>query len=151
MTSRLTQSRRHHTRVICAIRQTDAAFMRMRRKILDHAGCIFSTSQQLVRRLSYCDPLIIAIRTRMIIGPCDVLVVRVITNVPRLIRVLVLRIKEVRAANTAESTKRRSQVLVIASRKYSSASFAKACDAFTVDLAQAVSSIDCKEPELVEV
>src|ERR1043165_9447957 len=70
---------------------------------------------------------------------------------PRRVRILVARVKEVCASNAAERAQRRSEIVVIARRKNAAASFVKARDAFAVGLRQTVTSIDRKQPELVEI
>src|SRR5690349_19446206 len=57
-----------HARVIFTIRYTHAAFVRMRREILNHTG---RTLEQFMNRIDCLDPLVVAIRARVIIGPVD--------------------------------------------------------------------------------
>src|SRR6185369_9525859 len=54
--------------VIFTIRYTDAAFMRMRREILNHTR---RSLEQFMHGIDCFDPLVVAIRPRMIIGPVD--------------------------------------------------------------------------------
>lgn len=95
--SRLTNTRRNHARAIFIVRHTDAAFMRMRREILN-------TAHQLVNRINSRDFLVVAIRARVIVGPTDHRVGLIVASAARLIRLLVLRVKEMRATNATERT-----------------------------------------------
>ena len=97
------------------------------------------------------DSLVVAVRARMIVGPTDRRAFDVVADMPSRIRILMLRVKEMRAPDSAERTQRRAEVLVIASGENAAATLVKTRDALAVSLAQSVSGINCKKPELVEV
>src|SRR5687768_14039046 len=66
--SHLTGSGGDDARVLVILGHAHAALVRMRGKILDHAG---RTLEQFVERSDSRDLLIIAVRARVIIGPGD--------------------------------------------------------------------------------
>ena len=60
-TRHLTYASRNHPRVFVSIGNADAAFVRVGRKILNHARNVIWVPQEFVNRLDGSDPLIIAI------------------------------------------------------------------------------------------
>ena len=100
-TRRLTATGRDHTRVIFTFRNADAAFVRMRRKVLDPARSVLFVPQQLVKRLDGSDLLVITVTARVVVGPRDGRRVAVVGNVTRLIRIEVVAVKEMGAADAA--------------------------------------------------
>ena len=96
-TGRLTHPSRNHARAIFIVRHTDAAFMRMRWEIIN-------TAHQLVNRLDCRDSLVVAVCARVVVGPTDRRVGLIVASAARLIRLLMLRVKEVRATNATERT-----------------------------------------------
>jgi hypothetical protein len=79
----LTRAASNHSRMRFTFRYTHTAFMRMRRKV-------FNVPEQFMDRLDSRDFLIVAIRARMIVGPRDHRVVRIVANIARRIRILML-------------------------------------------------------------
>ena len=81
------------------------------------------------------DSLVVAVRARMIVGPTDRRAFDVVANMPSRIRILMLRVKEVRAPDSAERTQRRAEILVIASCENAAALLVKTRDAFAISAA----------------
>ena len=104
-----------------------------------------------MNRLNSRDSLVIAVRARMIVGPTDRRACLIVANVARLIGLLMLRVKEMRATDSTERTQRRAQVFVVARRQNPAASLVKTRDAFAVGVAQSVAGINSKKPELVDI
>src|SRR2546423_7535316 len=146
--SRLTDSGRDHSRTFFTIRHTDAAFVRMRRKVFQYS---IAVPQQFMHRLERSDLLIVAVRAGMIVGPCDGFIVGIVASVPRGIGVLMAAMEEMCATNSAQRAQRRSQVLMIAGGYESAASLHKPRDPLTVWNSQSVSSVDSKQPELSKI
>src|SRR5829696_9925158 len=97
------------------------------------------------------DRLIIAVAARMVVGPVDVLGLTVVARAPRLVRVLVLAVEEVCAADAAERAEGRAQILMVARGEDATAALSKAGDALTVGHGQPVAGVHGEEPQLVEV
>src|SRR5690349_10706506 len=95
--------------------------------------------------------LIIAIRPRMIIGPRQLAIVLIITNVSRWIRLHLFRMKEVSATYATKRAQRHAEILVIARCHDSAAALPESRDAAAIIDTQSLSKIDSKEPQLVEV
>jgi hypothetical protein len=104
-----------------------------------------------MNRLDRRDFLIVAIRAGVIVGPRDRRGQHVVANVTRGIRILMLRVKEMRAPDSAQRTQRRSEILVIARGENAAAALVKTRDSFAVGVGQSVSGIDGKQPKLVDI
>src|ERR1700687_1215905 len=87
----------------------------------------------------------------MIIRPRDRGSVLIIARVSRLVRVLVFRVKEMRAAHAPQGAERRSQILMIARRENSAASLPEARNALTICDTQPITRIDCEKPYFIKL
>src|SRR6266850_2472977 len=67
------------------------------------------------------------------------------------VRLGVFRVKEMRAANAAQSAERNSQILMIARRHDPATTLAKTRDALTVRHTEPIAGIDREQPQLVKV
>src|SRR3979490_334067 len=98
-------------------------------------------------RGSHCDGLIVAVSTRMIVGPGDRSRVLIIKHVSGRIRFGMFGVEEMRAAYAAQSAQRNPQVLMIASRQNAATALAKARDPLTIRHTQPVAGIDREQPQ----
>src|SRR6266849_4213292 len=87
----------------------------------------------------------------MIIWPRDRWRVLIVAGVSRLVRVLVPRVKKMRAAYAAQGAKRRSQILMIARRENSAASLPEARNALTICDTQPITRIDGENPYFIKL
>jgi hypothetical protein len=87
----------------------------------------------------------------MVVGPANSFVLLIISYVTRRIRLSLLSMKEVRAANSAERAKRTTKILMITCRQNAAAPLSETSDAFTVRSAQSISRIYSKQPELIKI
>src|SRR6185436_1444302 len=87
----------------------------------------------------------------MIIGPRNRPRVLIVANMPRRIRIGMLRVKEMCATNSTERTQRRSQISVIARRHNSAASLMEARDSLTIRNRQPMARINSEEPQLIDI
>ena len=82
---RLTHTRCHHASRGFIFRHTYCAFVRMGRKIFDHARLVFRIAHDLVNRVDNGQRLIITIGARMVVGPRDVLVALIVARLSQLV------------------------------------------------------------------
>src|SRR6266478_9233715 len=87
----------------------------------------------------------------MIIGPRNGRRERIIGYMSRLIRLRVLRVKEMRAAHATQRAERRSQILMISRRENTAAALTEARDALTILTCQSITYVNCEQPQLIEV
>src|SRR5260370_27373472 len=87
----------------------------------------------------------------MIIRPRDRWRVLIVARVSRLVRVVLLRVKKMRAAHAAQGAKRRSQILMIARCENSAASLPEACNALTICVTQPITWIDGENPYFIKL
>ena len=102
-------------------------------------------------RLDGRDFLIIAVVAGMIVRPGDCRSLMIITNVTTFIGLRMPSVKEMRAAHSAEGTKRRSQILMISRRENTAAALTEARDALTILTCQSITYVNCEQPQLIEV
>ena len=88
------------------LRDAHTALVRVRGEVLDAARGVRGVAQKFVQRLSVRDALVVAVAARMVVGPRDVRRLIVVALAPRLVRVLVFAVEEVRAADPAERAER---------------------------------------------
>src|ERR1043166_10207010 len=101
----------NYIRVHFVFGHADRSFMRMGVKELEWRR---SVHQQFMNWRDCVDLLIITVATRVIVGPGDAFRILIISNVTRFFRFRMPAMKEMGAAYSAQSAKRRSQILMVA-------------------------------------
>src|ERR1043166_109047 len=119
----------NYIRVHFVFGHADRSFVRMGGKELEWRR---SVHQQFMNWRDCVDLLIIAVAARVIVGPGDAFRILIISDMTRFIRVRMPGMEKMGAAYSAQSAKRRSQILMIASGQDSTASLTKTGDALAI-------------------